>query len=268
MSSGADRLTQFADLNCLAIFPSKFGKSAGGGDFASSNLSYTGHVEREVGAIMSTTATKRIQSPREELWNALTHGLGFVLSIAGLVLLIRRAVELDDAAALASFLVFGIALVLMYASSTIYHSIRHQRWRYWLKVIDHCAIFILIAGTYTPFTLLVLGGAWGWSLFGVIWGIALLGVILKLFFTGRFRLVSTLLYLGMGWLALIVIRPIWQTLPLDGFILLTAGGLAYSVGALFYLAEKMPYHHVAWHIFVVGGSLLHFLTVFYFVAPA
>jgi hemolysin III len=207
-------------------------------------------------------------TPREELANSLTHGLGAVLSVVGLVLLVFFSARYGDAWHVVSTAVFGTTLVLLYSSSTIYHSLRDERLKHVLQKFDHAAIFLLIAGTYTPFMLVTLRGPWGWSLFGVIWGLALAGVILKFWFAGRFRLASTLIYLGMGWLVMVAIKPLLAALPAGGLRLLIGGGLCYTGGAVFYLRKQLPYHHAIWHLFVLGGSACHWASVFFYVVPA
>src|SRR5208283_2333941 len=176
----------------------------------------------------------------EEIANSLTHGLGFLLSIAGLVVLVAFAALRSDAWAVTASAIFGASLVLLYASSTLYHSLRASRPKQIARVVDHVAIFLLIAGTYTPFMLVTLRGPWGWSLFGVIWALAIGGTTLKLFFTGRFRILSTFIYLFMGWIVVVAIKPLVVALPRGSLIMLFAGGLAYSLGTVFYLWKRLP----------------------------
>ncbi|HKB57661.1 MAG TPA: hemolysin III family protein [Lacunisphaera sp.] len=206
-------------------------------------------------------------SPREELLNRLTHALGAAFSAAGLVLLVVFSVLHGDAWHVVSTAIFGVTLVLLYTSSTLYHSFRSERTRQVLQKFDHAAIFLLIAGTYTPFVLVTLRGPWGWSLFGVVWGLAIVGVTLKFWFAGRFRLSSTLIYLAMGWLVLVALKPLLAALPAGGFRLLVAGGLCYTGGAVFYLWKRLPYHHAVWHLFVLAGSACHWAAVFLCVVP-
>ncbi len=205
--------------------------------------------------------------PREELANRLTHGLGATLSVAGLVLMVFYSSRQGDPWRITSTAIFGTALVLLYTSSTLYHSFRSERVRQRLQKFDHAAIFLLIAGTYTPFLLVTLRGPWGWSLFGVVWGLAIAGVALKFWFAGRFRLVSTLIYIVMGWLVLVAIKPLRVALPAGGLRLLVAGGICYTGGAIFYLWKRLPYHHAVWHLFVLGGSACHWTAVFVYVVP-
>jgi hemolysin III len=204
---------------------------------------------------------------REELANSLTHGLGAVLGVVGLVLLVVVSSRHGDAWQVVSSAVFGVTLVLLYSASTLYHSFRGERAKHILRKFDHAAIFLLIAGTYTPFVLVTLRGPWGWSLFGVVWGLAVVGVALKFWFAGRFNVVSTLIYIAMGWLVMIAIKPLMASLPAGGLILLVAGGLSYTGGAAFYLWQRLPYHHAWWHLFVLGGSACHWAAVFCYVVP-
>ena len=203
----------------------------------------------------------------EEIANSLTHGAGFLLSVGGLAVLVTFAALHGDAWAVTAGAVFGATLVLLYASSTLYHAIHTARLKQTLRVVDHVAIFFLIAGTYTPFMLVNLRGPWGWTLFGIIWALAAAGTALKLFFTGRFRIVSTLIYLFMGWMVIIAIKPLVQALPQSGLIMLIGGGLAYSLGTVFYLWKRLPYHHAVWHLFVLAGSVCHFFAVFVSITP-
>lgn len=198
---------------------------------------------------------------REELWNAITHGAGVVASLAGGAVLVTLAAVHGDAWKLVGAAVFVATLVLLYTASTLYHAATSAAARASLKVLDHCAIFLLIAGTYTPFTLVSLRGPWGWWLFGLVWGLAALGIVFKLFCTGRFRLVSTLLYVALGWMVVVAYRPLLDALPPATLGWLVAGGLSYTAGALFYLNRRMPYAHGIWHLFVLGGSACHYAAV-------
>ena len=198
---------------------------------------------------------------REEIANALTHGLGAAVAlVAGAVLITLVALH-GDGWQLAGAIVFCATLLLLYVASTLYHAIPHPTAKARLKVFDHCAIYALIAGTYTPFTLIGLRGAWGWSMFAVIWSLAIAGVAFKLFFTGRFKLVSTLIYLAMGWLMLVAIMPMTRALDAWALGWLLAGGLAYTAGTFFYMSRRIRYAHAIWHGFVIGGSTCHFLAV-------
>lgn len=200
-------------------------------------------------------------SLREEIANALTHGLAAAAALAASAVLITLAAIYGDGWQLASAIVFGITLLLLYTASTLYHAIQHPVSKGRLKVFDHCAIYLLIAGTYTPFTLISLRGPWGWGLFAAIWTLAIAGVIFKLFYTGRFKKLSTAIYIAMGWLVLVAIKPMWSSL--DGWTLgwLFAGGAFYTLGTLFYHRESLPYSHAIWHGFVIAGSVCHFVSV-------
>ncbi|MSU25256.1 MAG: hemolysin III family protein [Opitutus sp.] len=216
---------------------------------------------------MSPTNAKAY-TPGEERANALTHGLGAALSVAGLVVLVTLASRSGDAWRVTATAIFGATLVLLYTASTLYHSFRDERLKKILRKFDHAGIFLLIAGTYTPFLLVNLRGPWGWSLFGIIWTLAVAGVALKFWFTGRFRVASTLLYIGMGWLVVVALRPMLRAVPATALWLLLVGGLFYTVGTVFYLWKRLPYHHAVWHLFVLGGSACHFFAVIAAVLPA
>ena len=198
---------------------------------------------------------------REEIANALTHGLAAAAALAASAVLITLAAIHGDGWQLASAIVFGITLLLLYTASTLYHAIQHPVSKGRLKVFDHCAIYLLIAGTYTPFTLIGLRGPWGWGLFAAIWTLAVAGVVFKLFYTRRFKKLSTAIYVAMGWLVLVAIKPMWSSL--DGWTLgwLFAGGAFYTLGTFFYHRESIPYSHAIWHSFVIAGSVCHFVSV-------
>ena len=198
---------------------------------------------------------------RDELASALTHGLGAVAALAGGSVLITMAALYGDAWQLGASIVFGATLLLLYVASTLYHSIQHPVAKARLKVFDHCAIYLLIAGTYTPFTLISLRGPWGWGLFIAIWTLAVAGVVFKLFYTGRFKLLSTAIYIAMGWLVIVAIKPMLGAL--DGWTLgwLLLGGVFYTLGTYFYHRESIRFSHAIWHMFVIGGSVCHFIAV-------
>jgi hemolysin III len=198
---------------------------------------------------------------REEAASALTHAAGVVASLAGGAVLITMAALSGSAWQVVGAAVFAASLVLLYSASTAYHIALSDTFRRRLKVFDHCAIYVLIAGTYTPFTLTVLRGAWGWTLFGVVWGLALAGIVFKLFFTGRFPRVSTGIYVGMGWLIVIAAGPLIRAMDPVALAWLVGGGLAYTGGTLFYHSERMPYAHAVWHLFVLAGSVCHAIAV-------
>ncbi len=209
----------------------------------------------------------RSYSPKEELLNVITHGAGLVLSVLGLFLLIFKALEFDSRRLLLSFLIFGSSLILLYLASTLYHSTKDRRKRFSFKIFDHIAIFILIAGTYTPFALVTLQGRIGWIILGVVWGIALFGTILKLFFTGRFKILSTLLYVGMGWVIIFAIKPLMENLSSQGLLWLLGGGLAYTIGAILYSISRINYNHAIFHFFVLLGSYCHYMAIYNHVSP-
>ena len=206
-------------------------------------------------------------SPLEEGLNIASHAIGFFLSIAALVLLVVRASVYGNAWHIVSFSIFGASLIILYAASTIYHSVKKPELRSRLRVVDHASIFVLIAGSYTPFTLVTLNGATGWTIFGLSWGLALSGIILKLFFTGRYRLLSTLMYVFMGWLIVFFIQPLIDNLSAGGLFWLATGGVAYTLGAVLYGIKKIKFNHAIFHIFVLMGSCCHFISVYFHVLP-
>ncbi|MBN2503161.1 MAG: hemolysin III family protein [Anaerolineales bacterium] len=210
----------------------------------------------------SPTTISKQYSPKEELANSITHGIGVVLSIVGLVVLVMQAVERGDAWHIVSYSIFGASLILLYLASTLYHSIPNPTWKKVLKRFDHSAIFLLIAGTYTPFLLVTLRGAWGWSLFGVIWALTITGLVLKIGFIARFEKLTLGLYILMGWLVVIAIKPMLSSLALGSLIALLVGGIAYTSGVVFYVWKKLPFNHAIWHGFVMIGSVAHFIAVF------
>jgi len=203
---------------------------------------------------------------REEIANALTHGLGAAASLAAGLILVVLASLRGDGWQLASAIVFACALVLLYSASTAYHASVEPAIKRRLKILDHAAIYVLIAATYTPFMLVSLRGPWGWSLFALIWALAVAGVVFKLFYTGRFERTSTLLYLGMGWIAVLAAAPMMRALSTASLIWLVAGGLAYTLGTAFYVSRRIPFAHAIWHLFVLGGSSCHYVAVYAQVA--
>ncbi len=209
------------------------------------------------------------KSPRltffEEVTNAITHGVGALLSIAGLVLMVVFASIDGDAWKIVSAAIFGSSLILLYSSSTFYHA-SPPKLKEISQKIDHSAIYVLIAGTYTPFTLVTLNGLWGWWIFGIIWFLAIGGIVFQVFFySDRFRLISSIIYLLMGWMMVAAIRPLLENLPSGGLYWLLAGGLSYSGGVAFYLWKRLPFAHSIWHLFVLGGSICHFFAVFLYI---
>ncbi len=212
-------------------------------------------------------SVKRPYRLGEEIANCVTHGIGVVLSIVSLTLLVAFAVRYGDGLHVAAAIVFGTALVLLYTASTLYHSFPWPKVKHVFKVLDHAGIYLLIAGTYTPFALITLGGTRGWWLFGTVWTLAIVGIALEAAWTYRPKWLSALVYLGMGWLGIFVIRPLAESLPSYGLWLLVAGGVAYTVGTVFYVLKRVPYTHAVWHIFVLGGSACHVLAVMLAVIP-
>jgi len=210
-------------------------------------------------------ANTQYYSKNEERLNVITHGIGFLLSVVALVFLVVHASIDGTVWHVVSFAIYGASLVVLYLASTLFHSAKNQKIRARLNVFDHASIYLLIAGTYTPFALVTLHGAWGWSIFGVVWGLAAAGIILKLFFTGKYNLLSTLLYILMGWIIVIAIVPLVQVFPFNGLMWLFGGGLFYTIGAIIFLIDKIPYNHAIFHFFVLAGSACHFVAVFYYV---
>lgn len=201
----------------------------------------------------------------EEIANSVIHGLGIGLSVAALVLLVAFAVLSGDGYKLASAIVFGVALVLEYTASTLYHSFPQPKVKHLFKIFDHCGIYLLIAGTYTPFCLVTLRDENGWMLFWVIWGLAIAGIAVEAFWAYRPRWLSAAIYLGMGWMVVLSIGPLIENLDPAGLWLLVAGGLAYTVGTVFYVMKRVKYMHAVWHVWVLAGSTCHFLAVLLFV---
>ena len=216
---------------------------------------------------MNNVQGVKFYPPAEEKINVASHAVGLVLSLIGSVFLVTHASAHGNIWHVASFAIFGASLVALYATSTIYHSARIPESRLRLRVVDHAMIYVLIAGTYTPIALITMGGATGWALFGVSWSMAFAGIIVKLFFTGRFHLLSTLMYVFMGWIVVFAIDPLINNLPHDGLIWLVSGGIAYTVGAILYAIKSIKFNHAIFHMFVLLGSACHFITVYFYVLP-
>ncbi len=212
------------------------------------------------------TDSEQPYGPGEELANSITHGIGVFLGIAILAVLVVFSSLRKSAWEVVSCSIYGATFILLYLGSTLYHSARNPRTRRVLKVVDHSAIYLLIAGTYTPYALAPLRGALGWTIFGVIWGCALLGIFFKVFFTGRFKVVSLASYLFMGWFCIVAVRPLYRELTTAGFVFFAAGGLCYTLGAVFYAWKSMPWSHAIWHLFVLAGSLCHFFSILFGIA--
>ena len=206
----------------------------------------------------------RKQTPFEEKLNALTHGIGAILGIVALVLLIILETKKTEFS-LFSVIIYGLSIIILFTASTVYHIISDEKKKHYFRIVDHVSIYLLIAGTYSPVLLITLEHSLGWPLFCTVWGIAAFGVILKLFFTGRFNVFSTLLYLVMGWLVVFDFATLSSIMEPNGIVLLMAGGLSYTVGIVFYAIEKIPYNHVIWHLFVLAGAICHFFMVLFYV---
>ena len=206
-------------------------------------------------------------SSKEEKINVITHAIGLVLSIFALVLLVIRSANYGTATHITGFAIFGASLIVLYSASTAYHYSKSPKLRSRLNIFDHAAIYVLIAGTYTPFTLVVLKGWIGWTLFGISWGLALAGVILKLFYTGKYDKISTIAYVLMGWLIVFAIKPLIDVFPYEGLLWLFAGGIFYTIGAILYSIKKIKYNHAIFHVFVLLGSFCHFMAIFLYILP-
>jgi len=209
----------------------------------------------------SLTSQERAQSVAEEIANSVSHAVGFLAAVAVSPVLIVSAVQRGSSAQIVGASVFAFTMMLLYLTSALYHILARNKAKQVLRILDHGAVFLLIAGTYTPFTLGVLRGTWGWTLFGLVWGIAVLGVVLKSIGGVRYRRLSTILYLAMGWLIIIAVKPLWLNMPSWGLFWLAAGGVAYTAGVGFYAAKRVRYAHFVWHLFVIAGTACHFIAV-------
>jgi len=214
---------------------------------------------------MEKTVAVKYYSPREEQINIVSHAVGFFLSIIALAVLVVHASGQGKAMLIVSVAVFGVCLIVQYAASTLYHSAKSPERRSRLKIFDHASISVLIAGTYTPFTLVTIGGTTGWVIFGITWGSAVAGIVLKLFFTGKSPIVSTILFVMMGWVIVFAIKPLITNLPLGGSLWLFGGGVAYTSGAILYSIKRIKFNHAIFHVLVLIGSFCHFVSVFYYV---
>ncbi|WP_404428151.1 hemolysin III family protein [Sutcliffiella horikoshii] len=206
-------------------------------------------------------------SKGEEIANTVTHGIGILTSIAALVLLIVFSAIYGTPLHLATFIVYGVTMLMLYTASTLLHALPKGKAKNVFEILDHSSIYFFIAGSYTPITLIIIDGALGWTLFGIVWGLAIAGTVFKVFFVKRFILASTLLYVLMGWLAVFGWSDITSTVGTGGIAFLVAGGVVYSLGAVFYVWRAFPYHHAVWHVFVLGGTVLHFFFVLLYVLP-
>ncbi len=213
-------------------------------------------------------ALARFYSLGEEIMNGVTHGIGAALSVAGLTVLVVLAVLYGNVTQVVSFSIYGASLVTLYVASTLYHSFQHPEAKRIFRILDHASIFFLIAGTYTPFLLLGVQGAWGWTFLILIWGLAILGVSFKALFINRLQKLSVLMYILMGWLGVLVIQTLLVNISVGGLVWLAVGGAAYTIGVIFYALKKIPYMHGVWHLFVLLGSACHYFAVLLYLAPA
>jgi hemolysin III len=214
------------------------------------------------------TDTHRSYPLGEEIANAVTHGVGVAFGIAGLVILVAQAAALGDPWRVTAFSIYGATLIALYLASTLYHSIPSQGAKRVLQRLDHAAIYLLIAGSYTPLLLVTLRGATGWTFFGIVWGIAITGCTLEFVAGRRWRRLSLIAYLAMGWISVLIFKQIWENLPANGVALLVGGGATYTAGVVFYVWKRLPYSHAIWHLFVLGGSVCHFMLFLVHVLPA
>lgn len=212
-------------------------------------------------------ANTHIYTKKEEVVNAITHGIGVLLSIVALVFLIISSAKQGSPWLIVISVIYGISMLLLYVASTLVHSFPEGKAKDIFEIFDHSAIYIFIAGTYTPIMLLVIQGTLGWTLLGIVWGVAVLGVIFKAFFVKKFLFISTILYIAMGWLIILAWGPLTATMPATGIQLLIAGGLFYTFGAVFYVWRAFPFHHAVWHIFVLAGSVSHFFVILFYIIP-
>jgi hemolysin III len=203
----------------------------------------------------------------EEICSSSLHGIGVGLSIVGFILLMILSVKGGDIKRVISFGIYGVSLFLLYLASTLYHGIRSVKAKHILRVCDHASIYLLIAGTYTPFCLVTMPYFWGYLLLAILWPLAIVGILFKVFYVGRYKVFSTLVYVVMGWVALIAIKPFFESLSDNGCLLVVLGGLLYTIGVIFYACEKIPFNHVIWHMFVLSGSACHFFAVLLYVVP-
>ncbi|HCL90731.1 MAG TPA: hemolysin III [Candidatus Atribacteria bacterium] len=223
------------------------------------------NLEIEKNILKTQTHSLKSQTLGEEITNSITHGVGIVLSIAALVILVVLASRRGDAWRIVSFSIYGASLILLYMSSTLYHSFVNPKIKNIFRILDHSAIYLLIAGTYTPVTLTLMRGAWGWTLFGLAWGMAIGGIIITALLLDKLKSLLVLSYVAMGLLVVIAIKPMIQMVPRGMIIWLFIGGACYLLGIIFYLWKRLPYHHPIWHIFVLGGSISHFLGILFYL---
>ncbi len=224
-------------------------------------MSLKNFIENMIENATENASIASLDMAYQEKANTITHGIGVILSIVGFIILLFLAITEGNIWQIISFSIYGTTLVVLYLMSTIYHGLLNTRIKRIFQVFDHSAIYLLIAGSYTPITLISLRGPWGWTLFGLVWGIALIGILMKAFFFHKTQVVSVILYIVMGLLILMAIKPLLLAVPISMLFLIVAGGLFYLLGLFFFLAPKIPYHHTIWHLFVLGGSITHFLAI-------
>ena len=215
--------------------------------------------------IIQNTAAQRY-SLGEEIANSITHGIGTALSVAALVLLVVFAIQNRDAWQIVSFSIYGTSLIVLYLASTLYHAFTNEKVKHFFRLMDHSCIFLLIAGTYTPPTLIAMRGSWGWTLFTLVWAMAVGGLIFETMNIGKYKIISLIIYMIMGWLAIFAIKPMMEALPPGMFKWFIIGGLFYTSGIIFYACQRIPYNHAIWHVFVLGGSITHFFGILYYLA--
>jgi len=206
---------------------------------------------------------ERKQSPQEEFANSITHGFGILFSIIAISLLVTFSVLNGSTLDIVSCSLFGGSILLLYTFSTLYHATQQEKIKSWLRTFDHIGIYFLIAGTYTPFLLLAVGGTFGWIFFGIVWGLTAFGIVFKIFYTHRFPKASLILYLSMGWMAIFLIKPLLASLSTSTLVMIAAGGISYTLGTVFYVRQRMRYGHTIWHLFVLAGTILHFIAIMY-----
>jgi len=216
---------------------------------------------------MTTAAPICTETPAERMANIVTHAFGAALSVAAIVVLVTIAAAQGGPTRIVTAAIFSSTLLLTYTSSTLFHYVRTERFRYWFKVCDHASIYALIAGTYTPILLVLMRGGWGWSLFGVLWGLTIVGTALKVFFVDRYEPLSVAVYVAMGWICLVAIKPFMAALPPGAFAWLAVGGVVYTLGVIFFLWEKLRFNHAIWHLFTLAGSACHFFAIMLYVLP-
>lgn len=207
-------------------------------------------------------------SIREEIANSVTHGIGAGLSVAGLIVMVAYAIRQGDGWNIAAFSIYGASLVVLYLASTLYHSFRRPRLKRFFRLLDHASIYLLIAGTYTPFLIVHMRDSFGWTLLAIIWGLAVLGIIYKLLFIDHYPVLATLGYVAMGWLSVIGLSRLAEAMGAGGMAWLAAGGITYTLGVIFFAWERIPFNHAIWHLFVLGGSVCHFCAIYFYVLPA